>query len=239
MKEKGLLPAIKVYEIDYEFILKNYTSPSLWDKKWTIFVFKNYVFELSLYSIDVKSKQISFEIGLNSGLDIWNRNIKQTFRYDLRNMTIEFLKKLILDNMLRLIESLEKNYITIKDKDYLNVEEMINDERESLIEIASRFLDDNGVYNEEIRGVYIDYYVDKNESIFSYRSAILENKKYTYLTDLYLIFAEVSKNDALKDRVIKNQDKDISEMLEKIEEFKKYLESDEYIEDMESKLESI
>lgn len=238
-ENKTMLPAIKVYDIDYEFIIKNYTDPKLWDKKWTLFVFKNYVFQLSLYSIDVRAKQIVFEIELSSDLDIYYNQKKDTFRYDLQNMSIDFLKKLITDKMERLINSLEIEYIEARDDDYLNVEEIIRDERETLSEIANNFLDENDVYNSEIREVYIDYYVDQNGQAYSYRNRIVDNKRYKYLTDLYLIFAEVTKDNELKNNVIINQDKDISNIINEIEEFKEYLESDEYSYEMQDKLESI
>ena len=37
---------IKRYEVDYSFIIKNYLHESLWNKKWTLFVYKNYTFYL-------------------------------------------------------------------------------------------------------------------------------------------------------------------------------------------------
>lgn len=69
-----MLPAIKVYDIDYDFIIKNYTDPKLWDKVWTLFVFKNYTFTLSLDTINVKNKQINFDLKLSSDLDIYFRD---------------------------------------------------------------------------------------------------------------------------------------------------------------------
>ena len=35
MEEK--LPVLKVYEIDYSFIIKNYLNPEMWSKTWTLF----------------------------------------------------------------------------------------------------------------------------------------------------------------------------------------------------------
>ena len=32
-----LMIDLKVYDIDYEFIIKNYTDPKLWDKTWNLF----------------------------------------------------------------------------------------------------------------------------------------------------------------------------------------------------------
>ena len=53
-----MVPAIKTYKIDYEFIIQNYTNPKLWDKIWTLLEFKKYVFTLMLDRIDVRKKQI-------------------------------------------------------------------------------------------------------------------------------------------------------------------------------------
>lgn len=39
-----MLPTIKVYEIDYDFIIKNYLDPKLWNKSWTVFVYRDFVF---------------------------------------------------------------------------------------------------------------------------------------------------------------------------------------------------
>ena len=48
LKKMKFLPQIKVYEVDYQFIIDNYTSPELWDKVWNLFVFKNYVYNLGI-----------------------------------------------------------------------------------------------------------------------------------------------------------------------------------------------
>ena len=33
--------AIKVYDIDYSFLLKNYLNPEYWNKSWHLFVYKD------------------------------------------------------------------------------------------------------------------------------------------------------------------------------------------------------
>ena len=32
-----MLPTLKVYEIDYSWIISNYLDKELWDKKWNLF----------------------------------------------------------------------------------------------------------------------------------------------------------------------------------------------------------
>lgn len=233
------LPQIKVYEIDYEFIIKNYTSPKLWDKIWNLFIYKNYIFTLNLSSINVKKKQIHFEIKLNSDLDIWNRNVDITFMYDVQNMSIEDLKRLVNSNMFSLIQRLETEYIERKDSTYQYIENSRDDEQQRLREIAEDFLNDNNVSNSDIREVYIDYYVDENETIWRQLQNYKEKVRYTYLTDLYLIFAELTSDNELKNKIIENQTNDISEIESEVEEFMKYLETDEFTEEMQDKLEAI
>lgn len=233
------LPQIKTYDIDYQFIIDNYTDIKLWDKKWNLFVFKNYVFRLSLDSIDVKNKQIWFEIELNSDLDLWSRNKTLKFKYDINNMSLEFLKNSISITMIKLIEILEEEYITNKDSTYLYIESSQYEEQERLKKIAEDFLDNEGVSNSDIRDVYIDYYVDNNETIYEKLSEIKSNLKYQYLTDLYLIVSEIIKDENLKNNILSNQKNDISNIQEEVEEYMKYLETDEYTEEMQEKLEAI
>lgn len=239
MSEIKYFPQIKVYKIDYDFIIKNYTSPKLWDKIWNLFVYKNYVFTLNLSSINVKKKQIYFELKLNSALDIWNRNIETTCMYDIQNMDINDLKRIINNNMLSLIIRLEESFIESKDSTYGYISNSRDDERDRLREIAEEFLDDNNVTNSEIRDVYIDYYVDNNETIYDQLRRCKETMKYNYLTDLYLMFAELTFDDDLKNKIIINQNKDITEIEEEVREFMEYLETEEYSEEMKDKLESI
>ena len=85
--------AIKVYKIDYEFIIRNYLDKSLWKKIWNLFVFKDNIFTLSLYSINTKSERIYFEVNFNKLNNQWYTESSKTVVYDLNNMTIEMLKK--------------------------------------------------------------------------------------------------------------------------------------------------
>ena len=58
-------PEIKVYKINYEFIINNYLDQSLWKKEWNVFVYKDLVFTLNLRSIDVYDDSISFNVKIN------------------------------------------------------------------------------------------------------------------------------------------------------------------------------
>lgn len=154
-------------------------------------------------------------------------------------MNINLLKKEINLCMVRLIENLEQEYIERKDSDYEYVLRSNEEEKQRLREIAEDFLNDNSVYNDDIREVYIDYYVNNNDTIYKDLDSILNVKKYNYLTDLYLIISEITKNDLLKQSVLNNQSSDVSLIINEVEEFMNYLQTDTYLEEMQERLESI
>ena len=85
--------AIKVYKIDYEFIIKNYLDRKLWKQIWNLFVFKDNVFTLKLSSINTKEEKIYFDVEFNKLNNQWIYSKNETVLYDLNNMTIELLKK--------------------------------------------------------------------------------------------------------------------------------------------------
>ena len=239
MKQKKNQLQIKTYEIDYDFILKNYTDKSLWDTKWNILKFKNYNFYLYLYNLNVRSKRITFEIKLDSDLDIWNRSVGRQIEYSINSMTIKDLKNLIKEKMIRLVDDLEQAYIEAKDNTYKYINDSRSEERQRLEEIAKEFLDENNVTNSEIRDVYIDYYVDNNEKIWEKLRDYKEQIKYTYLTELYLILANIYEDVGLKQTIRNNQNNDISSIEQEVIEYMEYLETEECTEEMQEKLESI
>lgn len=64
--ENGIV--IKKYEVDYSFIIRNYLSPKMWEKVWTLFLYKNFRFTLQINSISVYSTvKITFRISLDNG----------------------------------------------------------------------------------------------------------------------------------------------------------------------------
>lgn len=234
------LPQIKIYEIDYQFIIDNYTNPKLWDKVWNLFVFKNYIYTITLSSIDVKKYEISFEIRLESALNVWDRNKTAFIKYNLKNSTIEILKKQINGTLFTLAEWLEKVVIE-NSSEYRQMEDSKYSERNLLEEIAKDFLDENNVTNSEIRDVYIDYYVDKNETIYERLNDLEDEMRYNYLTDLFLIIAECSNDETRKNKVLENQNNEekIQQILGEVDEYMKYIETEDWTSEMREKLEAI
>ena len=240
--EKGL--SLKVYDVDYSFIIKNYLDEKLWDKEWTIFIYKNFQIILRLHSIDVRDKVIWFEVEIQDGNEenksLWLKSKKDVFKYFLSTESIDILKKSLNHNIFSLMQSLEKEaYIEYTDE-YYKLEEMRSNESGKLEEIAKEFLDDEGVTNEEIREAYIGYYVDNNEKVYDLINEYVDGMKYTMITDFYLIFLQATKDEE-RIKIIENKigKEKIEKTLEEIKEYEEYLETEEFKEEMEGNLEEI
>lgn len=240
--EKGL--RLKVYDVDYSFIIKNYLDEKLWDKEWTIFIYKNFQIILRLNSIDVRDKVIWFEVEIQDGntenKSYWIKSKKDTFKYFLSVESIDILKQSLNHTIFTLMQKLETEaYIQYTDE-YYNLETMRSDESEKLEKIANDFLDDEGVTNEEIREAYVNYYVDKNEKVYDLINQYTNKMKYRMITDFYLIFLQATKDDErikiIEDKIGKEK---IEQTLEEIKEYEDYMETEAFKEEMEGNLEEI
>ena len=161
-----MLPTIKVYEIDYDFIIRNYLDPKLWNKSWAVFVYRDFVFTLKMTKIIVTSNTITFEVKLNK---YWN---SRYFEYNIENSNISFLKKSLMGTIKRLISDYERN--EIKDTEGYNMlGQNLLEAEHRLEKIANDFLDDEGVTNKEIREVYFTYH---NNNI-SYCNGVIDLHK--------------------------------------------------------------
>lgn len=188
---------IKTYNIDYSFIIKNYLDKELWQKEWTLFVYKQYVFTINLYEIDVKNDAIRFEVHMKSP----GYTNNYYFTYFRQQSNLEILKKQINGTVFTLMELCERSLIREEDG-YKTIQEASADEENMLTEIAEEFLDDNGVTNKEIREVYIDNYVSNNTKTASYLSNYLDGREYCVLSDLYLVYTKLSDDENRYNRVL-------------------------------------
>lgn len=240
--EKGLI--LKVYDIDYSFIIKNYLDEKLWEKEWTIFVYKTFVITLRLSSIDVRNKKIFFEVKMtDNGKEYSNiygkRSIKE-FSYNLSIENINILKKNLNLTIFELIQRLELEFYIQKSDRYFEIEELKQREQEQLQEIAEEFLDSENVTNEEIREAYIEYYIDKNEKVWNLKNDYENEMKYNMLTELYLVFLKAT-NDKERYELVESyiSKSKLNEVLEEIKEYEEYMETNEFVEEMQSNLEDI
>lgn len=242
MSEKGLI--LKVYDIDYSFIIKNYLDEKLWEKEWTIFIYKTFVITLSLSSIDVRNKKIFFEVKITDNgqefSNIYGKRSMKEFSYNLSIENINILKKTLNLTIFELIQKIELEFYIQKTDRYFELTEMKETEQEKLQEIAEDFLDNEGVTNDEIREAYIEYYIDKNEKVWDLRNQYEGKMKYNMLTELYLIFLKAT-NDNERYKLVESyvSENRLDEVLEEIKEYEEYMETDEFVEEMQCNLEEI
>lgn len=242
MKNKML--ALKVYDVDYSFIIKNYLDEKLWEMEWTIFTYRRFEITLKLDSINVKSKSIWFEITIKDNNEenksYWTKSISESFKYSLNIDSIDILKKILNLKVFDLIRRLEVDaYITYTEK-YNELDEMKSDENEKLEEIANDFLDSEGVMNDEIREAYVEYYMDKYSKVDGLKSDYVDEMKYRLITDFYVAFLKAT-DDKERLEIIRKKvgQSELDEILRKIEEYKEYMETEEYEEEMKDNLEEI
>lgn len=230
-----MLPDIKVYKIDYDFIISNYLDQSLWKKKWNLFVYKDHVFNLNLYSIDTKNNKITFEITYNK-----RSYSNELVSYDIQNTSIKILKQQINGAMFRLMEK-EDETMARSSSGYQRIRDAYEDEEQRLREIAEAFLDENGIQLDEVREAYIDRYVSNNGKMYSMLNNYLEGTKYTFLTELLLVFTKVTEDTKRYENVcnaVGNRG-NIALIESAVEQFVSELESDEYNEELTDALESL
>ena len=161
-----MLPAIKVWKMDYSFIIKNYLNPALWQKTWTLFEYKDFVITIKLTKIETENMRIVFRLNLrdNSRPNTWGD--QEDVSYSLKGSSIKFLIKNI----------------------------------------------------KRLRSAY----------------------EYHLLTDFYLVFAESIGDDAKYQTVMdKLEENEIENVLKEINQYKTYIETDDYQEEMKGLLEEI
>lgn len=244
------LPAIKVYDIDYSFIIKNYLNPEMWQKTWTLFQYKTFVVTLQLIYINCQNEKITLRIKIKDNSSEheyaydWGRNsdkdTSDDVYYSLKINNLNFLKNSVENSVFNAIERLEK-YNILASKDYLDLKEMYSNEKDSLKKIAEDFLDANDVSNKDIREAYIDTYVSNNTQLDTYLTRMIDRKQHLIFPDLYLVFANATRNDKTvkKWEKILAENNNIEELKTEILEYLEYMQSEDFENDMNSNLEEI
>lgn len=235
-----MLPAIKVWKMDYSFIVKNYLNPALWQKTWTLFEYKDFVITIKLTKIETENMRIVFRLNLrdNSRPNTWGD--QEDVSYSLKGSSIKFLIKNINGAIFRMISYHERNHVLEDLPVYIDAKQQGDIEIEKLTVLASEFLDDEGVTNEEIREAYIDKYVDDNKQNDEYIQRLRSAYEYHLLTDFYLVFAESIGDDAKYQTVMgRLEENEIENVLKEISQHKTYIETDDYQEEMKGLLEEI
>ena len=230
------LPALKVWKIDWEFIISNYLDKSLWNKRWHLFQYKDIIIDIWLYKIDCENDTVWFKINMNKS-SYW---VYETVEYNIKNTSIKILQQQINGAMWRLIKSYEDDLI--KDTDgYKQITSYRSEEEDRLREIANKFLDDNGVTNSDIRDAYIDKFVCNNSKLDIMLSSYLSYNRYHHATELMLAFCSATNREDSKKEVLEatKNDLGIASVMKEVNEFMETLDSEEYNDEMYSELEAI
>lgn len=247
---KNKLPAIKVYDIDYSFIIKNYLNPEMWQKTWTLFQYKTWVITLRIDYIWCRSEKIHFLIKIKDNSpeneykygDYYDtdKDYSAGVDYSLKIDNIQFLKREIINKSFYIIEKLEEEAI-MATREYANLIESYSDEKNKLTKIAEDFLDDNGVNNEDIRNAYIDSYVCNNTKLDLMQEKLKREMLYTIFPDLYLMFANATEDDKIVQKWEETLagNNNIEELRTEILEYLEYMQSEDFEDDMNSNLEEI
>lgn len=236
--------ALKVYKVDYDFIIKNYLSPAMWEKTWTLFVYRDISITLNIDYISVRPKKICFDIKIAQDGDTHSTNVT----HYIDNSNYNVLKKQINGAIEFLIEYLERDYIS-KEDGYKEIEIAGYNEEDILSRIAEDFLDENGVSNKEIRDVYIDNYICNNRKTNTYLSNYVIGRKYRCMPDLWIVYYKATENNEMYqsllnklsnernfDALFKNIKESISVFSEDMENTDEYY---DYIHNMQQELENI
>ena len=235
------VPAIKVWNMDYSFIVRNYLNPKLWQKVWTLFAFKDYVITLQLSSINTKKCRIEFEIALKDNASISSFNeVWESVYYSIKSNDVGFLIKSINGTIYRLIKRYEVYYILETLEVYKNAEEQAEIERETLTQIANEFLDSMDVTSDELRELYIDAYVESNAKSCELIGDLRTAYEFHLCPNLYLTFLEsIGEKEKYQEVLNHLEANETENVLKEIKEYQKYTETDEYIEEMRAELHAI
>jgi len=242
------LPTIKIFKVDYSFLIRNYLNPELWKKEWTLFAYKNIECTLQIYSIQTIDEKIRFQIRCYShNLESTDFNNYCTNYIDcsLKIEDITFLKRQINSCIFNTMVSLERIYYIRRTKEYKDMEERRYEERYRLKQYANEFLNECGVTSDACREAYVDAYVEENERMYDLMGEWEDEQIYRHLTGMYLTFLDTLENDPKKEirtKEIQNKlsSEELQDIQDEIKDFVIFMEDEENFEkELKSKLEEV
>lgn len=235
---------LKVWKTDYSFLIKNYLNPEMWEKTWTLFEYKEYKVTMNLYSIKTKDQKLWVEI--KTWYTDYNgiiTNEEQDIEFSLKIEDITFLKRQInsaIFNTMCLVEQekikQEQTFIDLINKKW--------EEARTLTRICNTFLDNNNITNDNIRSAYIDAYIDEYAQIPTMMNNYVSARYGHVCTDLFLIWLSTLTDDPKKElRTMEIQNRltsdEYNDVKTEIDEYLKYMETEEFEEDIQSNLEEV
>lgn len=242
--EKGLV--LKVWKMDYSFLIKNYLDQSLWEKTWTLFQYKNFEIQLYLDQIMTRDQKLRFSIKV---LCHKNSNDNRSYYtddayYSLKLNDISFLKRAINSAIWNCINNIERIYYIEYTDEYQDLDNQVYEEKYKLRQIANDFLDEAGVTSDSCREAYIDAYIDENCKMIDLRDEYVYSRQFQEITDFWIAWLSCLEDETRKEKWLEKiktalTDETWKENLEEAQKYIEYMETEEYTEEKKSNLEEI
>lgn len=223
---------LKVYDIDYSTIIRNYLNPLLWEKIYNVFHYRNYLFTMYLDNIYCQDKKLCLKYSIN-----YKGNNYSTYVWVyLNSLNMKVLQKQVNGALFELVEEIEKVDITNMDE-YKRIKNGASIEQQILKDIANEFLDSNGVSNKDIRKSYVSDYISNNTKTSRLLSHFINDKKYTVMTDLYLTLTKAMGDTSRYNTILQTVGKDTT--IIDFNEIMESIENGQYEEEMRGELDEI
>ena len=113
--------------------------------------------------------------------------------------------------------------------------------KDLLREIAERYLDENGVTNDNIREPYIESYISNNSNIDNKLADYKMLYRYNYLTEMMLVYTKAIEDES-RTNAIRNANNNkikLGIIESEVDLYLQEMETTEYVAEMEGQLESI
>ena len=179
--ENGLV--LKIWKMDYSFLIKNYLNPEMWQKEWTLFEYKNFKVTMHIWSIQTRLEQILLDVRVHYVDENGYSDYKErTISFSLKIEDVTFLKRQINSAIFELMVNIERELFVIKTDDYYRLLDMKREEEYKLTEIAEKFLYESGVNNDNLREAYIDAYVSEYAKVPDMLCDYVQSRTYKEIT---------------------------------------------------------
>lgn len=232
---------LKVYKMNWDFLLNNYLNPEMWQKTWTLFEYKKFKVTMNIYCIQTSDEKLYLQIKTeynNTENFLYNYAI-QLIGFSLKIDDITFLKRQINSAIFQTIVSIEKDYIK-ESEDYDRLNDLMRNEYDKLDNIITDFMDNADITDEDIRHACREAYIEKYAKLPSIMEDYISNNIYRHYTDFYLIWLDTLEDDPKKEiriKEIKNKlnDTELTNVMKQIDEYKKYMETEQFDDEMKTK----
>ena len=189
--------ALKVYDINYEFILKNYLDPKMWDTIWPVFEYRGTVISMHISSIYVQCRNVYLQFNIKDD----QYEASSSISINLNNFNMKVIKKQICGACRDCVTQLEQKYIE-NSPEYRELSEQLDDLETEYEDAAIEHLDSLGIDDDDIRNPYIDNQKSKVNA-WSKKYDFKQDMIYNYLSDLWLVLTETFEDKSLYKSICK------------------------------------